>query len=141
MFVTSDYNQPGYYIVNRATKDIKKLEEVISDNRGCFDIQPLPNFHLTDAPFVLFKARKGVVLCNISTLDTFELLRTPEMQGDSLVQKMTVARKKVPANRQVLNNKVDLVVTHVEWSEGRTIIEQLELPELFLRALSLNGDI
>ena len=54
---------------------------------------------------------------------------------------MTVARKKVPANRQVLNNKVDLVVTHVEWSEGRTIIEQLELPELFLRALSLNGDI
>ena len=54
---------------------------------------------------------------------------------------MTVARKKVPPGRQILNNKVDLVVTHVEWSEGRTIVEQLELPELFLRALSLNGEI
>ena len=40
---------------------------------------------MTDAPFVLFKARKGVVLTNVTTLDTFELLRTPEMQGDSLV--------------------------------------------------------
>ena len=36
--MTCDYNQPGYYVVNRATKDIKKLEEVISDNRGCYDI-------------------------------------------------------------------------------------------------------
>ena len=63
------------------------------------------------------------------------------MQGDSLIQKMTVARKKLPAGRQILNNKVDLVVTHVEWTEGRTIVEQLELPELFLRALSLNGEI
>ena len=38
MVMTSDYNQPGYYLVNRATKDIKKVEEVISDNRGCYDI-------------------------------------------------------------------------------------------------------
>ena len=38
MVMTSDYNQPGYYLVNRATKDIKKIEEVISDNRGCYDI-------------------------------------------------------------------------------------------------------
>ena len=39
------------------------------------------------------------------------------------------------------SNKVDLVVTHVEWREGSTIVEQLDLPELFLRALSLNGEI
>ena len=81
--MTSDYNQPGYYLINRATKDIKKFEEVISDNRGCFDIQPLPNFHLTDFPFVLVKARKGVVLLNLATLDVFELFLTPEMQGNS----------------------------------------------------------
>ena len=92
--VTSDYNQSGYYLINRATKDIKKLEDVISDNRGCFDITPLPNFHITDLPFVLVKARKGVVLLNLVTLDTFELLTTPEMQGNSSFSKLTVARKR-----------------------------------------------
>ena len=67
IFVTSDYNQAGYYVVNRATKEVKKLEDKIVDNRGCFDIAPLPNFHLTDFPFVLMKARKGVILANVTT--------------------------------------------------------------------------
>ena len=95
---------------------------MISDNRGCFDIQPLPNFHITDFPFVLVKGRKGVVLANLSTMATFELLRTPEMQGNSSFPKLTVARKRVAPGRHV-DTKVDLVVTHVEWREGRTIIE------------------
>ena len=100
----------------------------------------MPNFHLTDFPFVLFKGRKGVVLANLQTKETFELLRTPEMQGNSFFPKLTVARKRQVPGRTV-NSKVDLVVTHVEWREGRTIVEQLDLPELFLRALSLNGEI
>ena len=128
-------------MINRATKDIKKLEDVISDNRGCFDITPLPNFHITDLPFVLVKARKGVVLLNLNTLDTFELLTTPEMQGNSSFSKLTVSRKRSTVPNQPCKSSVDLLVTHVEWREGRTLVEQLELPELFLRALSLNGQI
>ena len=120
--LTSDYNQPGYYLINRATKDIKKLEEVISDNRGCFDIKPLPNFHLTDFPFVLVKARKGVVLLNLATLKSFELLRTPEMQGNSSFAKLSVSRKRT-LPRKSRKTKFDLVVTHVEMHEGRTIVE------------------
>ena len=54
-------------MVNRASKEVKKLEDRIVDNRGCFDIAPLPNFHLTDFPFVLVKAKKGVVLANVAT--------------------------------------------------------------------------
>ena len=94
---------------------------------------------MTDFPFVLFKARKGVVLCNLTTLDTFELLRTPDIQGNAYFPKLTVGRKKTGG--RMGSNKVDLVVTHVEWREGSTIVEQLDLPELFLRALSLNGEI
>lgn len=94
VLVASDYNQSGYYIVNRATKDVKKLEDVVGDNRGCFDILPLPNFHETDFPFVLMKGRKALVLANLSTLATFELLRTPEMQGNSTFPKLTIARKR-----------------------------------------------
>ena len=101
---------------------------------------PLPNFHEQDFPFVLMKGRKGIVLANLTTLATFELLRTPEMQGNSTFPKLTIARKRQPPGK-MQNSKVDLVVTHVEWKEGRTFVEQLDLPELFLRALSLNGEI
>ena len=138
--VTADYNQAGYYLCNRATKEVRKLDDKIVDNRGCFDIVPLPNFHMTEFPFVLMKARKGVILANINTLSTFELLRTPEMQGNSHFPKLTVSRKRLPAWKKK-GTKIDLVVTHVEWREGKTMVEQLDLPELFLRALSLNGEI
>lgn len=127
-------------MVNRATKEVQKLEDKITDNRGCFDIAPLPNFHLTDFPFVLMKARKGIILANVNTQTTFELLRTPEMQGNAHFPMLSVSRRRLPSWKKK-SPKVDLVVTHVEWREGKTIVEQLELPELFLRALSLNGEI
>jgi hypothetical protein len=66
-----DYNQPGYYLINRATKDIRKLEEALTDNRGCFDLVPLPNFNLQDFPFVLAKGINGISLLNLGTFETY----------------------------------------------------------------------
>ena len=60
------------------------------------------------------------------------------MQGDSYCPKLSCKRKRNIVGAHV-SNKLDMVVTHVEHKEGRTIVEQLDLPELFIRALSLNG--
>lgn len=66
-------------MVNRATKEIRNLEEAIRDSRGCFDLDPLPNFSLKEFPYCLAKGRKGVSLLNIATLESFVLTKTPEM--------------------------------------------------------------
>ena len=62
------------------------------------------------------------------------------MQGNSFCGKLSCKRKRNIVGAHVAN-KLDMVVTHVEHKEGRTIVEQLDLPELFIRALSLNGHI
>ena len=77
--LAADYNQPGYYLINRATKDIRKLEEAITDNRGCYDLVPLPNFNLQDFPFVLSKGINGISLLNLATLETYEIVKTQRM--------------------------------------------------------------
>lgn len=138
--LAADYNQPGYYLINRATKDIRKLEEAITDNRGCFDLVPLPNFSLQDFPFCLAKGINGITLLNLATYETYEIIKTQRGQGNSYCQKLSCKRKRNIVGAHVAN-KLDMVVTHVEHKEGRTIVEQLDLPELFIRALSLNGQI
>ena len=117
-----DYNQPGYYLINRATKDIRKLEEALTDNRGCFDLVPLPNFNLQDFPFVLAKGINGITLLNLGTYETYQILRTQRMQGDSYCPKLSCKRKRNIVGAHV-SNKLDMVVTHVEHKEGRTIVE------------------
>jgi hypothetical protein len=56
-----------------------KLEEVTPDNRGCFDLEALPDFDISTFPFCLSKARKNISLINVKTREIFPLLDATEM--------------------------------------------------------------
>jgi len=103
----------------------------------------LPNFDIHSFPYCVAKARRGVTLLNLQSLKSYDLVRTDEMQGNSYFQKLTCKFKRVSTPGGATEGRLlpDLVVTHVEWKENKTIVEQVELPELFIRALSLNGVI
>ena len=65
VLLTADYNMPGYYTVNRATKEVRHITDAFSSNRGCFDIQVIPSFNIKTMPFAICKGRKGLALINL----------------------------------------------------------------------------
>jgi len=125
VLLTCDYNQSGYFLIDRSTKEAMKLEEATGDNRGCFDLQMLPTFDMQSSPFVFAKARKAISLLNLKTRRVYQLIHKEEMQSHTDWEKLNCRRV----------NGRDLQITYVHFRENMTFVEQIIVPDLFFRAL------
>lgn len=88
--ISCDYNNSGYFLINRSTRQVKNLNDPTSDNRGCYDIKLIPNFDFDECPFVIAKGRKSLSLLNVKTCKVFEIIHNDEMQTQSFWEKMVV---------------------------------------------------
>jgi hypothetical protein len=83
LILTADYNVAGYFLINRASREIRHIQDEMVDNRGCFDIQVLPNFDIDLLPFAVCKGRKGISIINLKSMVAEKFLVSEEMQTHS----------------------------------------------------------
>jgi hypothetical protein len=126
---------PGYFLVNRATRDIRHITDAVSSNRGCFDIQPIPNFDMRALPFVICKGRKGLTVLNLKSFVSHELFPSDDMQANSLWEKMVLVS---PPKKLTSSGVGSYILTYAVWRDSRSCIEQIEIPDLFFRALQFD---
>ena len=126
---------PGYFTVQRATREVRHIEDAFSSNRGCFDIQVVPNFDMQTLPFVVCKGRKGIAILNLNTLKSYELFSSEEMQANSFWDKMSLS---YPPKKLTYSGVGSYILTFAVWRDMKSCIEQVEIPDLFFRALQFD---
>jgi hypothetical protein len=83
-------------------------------------------------PFAICKGRKGIHLLNLKTLMSFELFPSEEMQANSFWEKMVLS---CPPRKLSNSGVGSYLLTYAVWRDQRSCIEQVEIPDLFFRAL------
>lgn len=90
------------------------------DNRGCFDIQVLPNFDIDLLPFAVCKGRKGISIINLKSMVAEKFLVSEEMQTHSSFEKMIFTS---PPEKLTNSGVGTFILTYTLWRDKTSVVE------------------
>jgi hypothetical protein len=84
---------------------------------------------------VICKGRKGLIVLNINTLQSHEFFSSDEMQFNSFWEKMALT---TPPQKMTQSGVGSYLLTYAVWRDAKSCIEQVQIPDLFFRALQFD---